>query len=308
MEKAIRVAYGEAVSHLAKVNNKVVVLDADLSNATQTKIFKKEFPERFFNVGIAEENLIGIASGFAYSGLIPFASTFAMFGAGRGFEIIRNQVAYGNLNVKLAFTHAGISVGEDGGSHQSIEDIALMRVLPNMTVIVPSDAIETEKAIFAAAEMKGPVYLRLARPVSEIITKESDKFEIGKANVMCEGEDVCIFACGLMVPFAINSSKLLAKENISVAVINVHTIKPLDTDLVLKYAKKCKLVVAVEEHSIIGGLGSAIAETIVGKTNCKFAQIGLNDCFGHSGDVDGLFKEFGLTPENIIKTVKNNLN
>ena len=307
MGKAIRVAYGEAVAKLGHTNDKIVVLDADLSGATQTKYFKKEFPDRFYNIGIAEENLMGVAAGFAYQGFIPFASTFAVFGTGRAFEIVRNQIAYVNLNVKLALTHAGISVGEDGGSHQSIEDIALMRSLPNMTVIVPCDPIETEKAVSAAAKFVGPVYLRLARPAVEDITKPEDKFEIGKAQILKDGKDACIIACGLMVSRALDAANELAKDGIDTAVINMHTIKPLDKETVLKYNDKCKVLISVEEHSVIGGLGSAIAETIAGTNGAKFTMVGINDKFGHSGNPDKLFEEYRLTKENIIKKIKENI-
>ena len=307
MGKAIRAAYGEAVTKLGATNNKIIVLDADLSNATQTKTFKKEFPDRFYNVGIAESNLMGIASGLAYQGYIPFASTFAVFGTGRAFEIIRNQIAYVNLNVKIALTHSGISVGEDGGSHQSVEDIAIMRALPNMTIIVPCDAIETEKAVKAAAEFNGPVYLRLARPVVEDVTNVDDKFEIGKASILKDGNDACIIACGLMVSKALDAANELTKNGIDTAVINMHTIKPLDKETVLKYNSKCKVIVTAEEHSIIGGLGSAVAETIAGSAGAKFAIVGIEDKFGHSGNPDKLFEEYGLTKDNIIKKVKDNL-
>ena len=305
MGKAIRVAYGEAIAKLGKVNDKIVVLDADLSGATQSKYFKKEFPDRFYNVGIAEENLMGIASGFAYQGFIPFASTFAVFGTGRAFEIVRNQIAYVNLNVKLALTHSGISVGEDGGSHQSIEDIALMRSLPNMTIIVPCDSIETEKAVFAASKHNGPVYLRLARPAVEDVTNIDDDFEIGKASILKDGNDACIIACGLMVSKAVEAAKELTKNGIDTAVINMHTIKPIDKETILKYNSKCKVLVTVEEHSIIGGLGSAVSEVIAGTGKAKFDMIGIEDKFGHSGNPDKLFEEYGLTVDNIIKKVKS---
>ncbi len=307
MGKAIRLAYGEAVTELGHKNDKVLVLDADLSGATQTKFFKKEFPDRFYNVGIAEENLMGIAAGLAYQGYIPFASTFAVFGTGRAFEIVRNQIAYVNLNVKLALTHAGISVGEDGGSHQSIEDIALMRVLPNMTVIVPCDSLETKKAVNAAAEYVGPVYLRLARPAVEDITKPEDKFEIGKAQVLVDGNDACIIACGLMVSRALEAAKELKANGIDTSVVNMHTIKPIDKEAILKYNSKCKVIVTAEEHSVIGGLGSAVAEVIAGTKGSKFVMVGVEDKFGHSGSPDKLFEEYGLTKENIIKKVKDNL-
>ena len=307
MGKAIRAAYGEAVAKLGHTNDKVLVLDADLSGATQTKIFKKEFPDRFYNVGIAEENLMGIAAGLAYQGFIPFASTFAVFGTGRAFEIVRNQIAYVNLNVKLALTHAGISVGEDGGSHQSVEDIALMRSLPNMTVIVPCDAIETEKAVNAAAKHVGPVFLRLARPEVNDVTKVEDKFEIGKAQILKDGKDACIIACGLMVSRAVEAAEELKKDGIDAAVVNMHTIKPIDKETILKYNSKCKVLITAEEHSIIGGLGSAVAEVIAGTGAAKFAMVGIEDKFGHSGNPDRLFDEFGLTKENIIKKVKDNI-
>lgn len=307
MGKAIRVAYGEALAKLGHTNDKIVVLDADLSGATQSKYFKKEFPDRFYNVGIAEENLMGIASGFAYQGFIPFASTFAVFGTGRAFEIVRNQIAYVNLNVKLALTHSGISVGEDGGSHQSIEDIAIMRSLPNMTIIVPCDSIETEKAVISASIHNGPVYLRLARPVVEDITKPDDKFEIGKAQVLVDGNDACIIACGLMVSRAIEAAKELKSDGIDTAVINMHTIKPIDRETILKYNSKCKVIVTAEEHSIIGGLGSAVAEVIAGTSGSRFAMIGIKDRFGHSGSPDKLFEEYGLTAHEIVSAVKNNL-
>lgn len=307
MGKAIRVAYGEAVAKLGHTNDKVVVLDADLSGATQSKYFKKDFPDRFYNVGIAEENLMGIAAGLSYQGFIPFASTFAVFGTGRAFEIVRNQIAYVNLNVKLALTHAGISVGEDGGSHQSIEDIALMRSLPNMTVIVPCDSIETEKAVNATAKYVGPVYLRLARPAVEDITKVEDNFEIGKAQVLLDGNDACIIACGLMVSRAIEAANELKANGIDTAVVNMHTIKPIDKETILKYNSKCKVIVTAEEHSIIGGLGSAVAETIAGTNGAKFAMVGIEDKFGHSGEPTKLFEEYGLTKENIIKKVKDNI-
>ncbi len=305
MGKAIRVAYGEAIAKLGKINDKIVVLDADLSGATQSKYFKKEFPDRFYNVGIAEENLMGIASGFAYQGFIPFASTFAVFGTGRAFEIVRNQISYVNLNVKLALTHSGISVGEDGGSHQSIEDIALMRSLPNMTIIVPCDSIETEKAVFAASKHNGPVYLRLARPAVEDVTNIDDDFEIGKASILKDGNDACIIACGLMVSKAVEAAKELTKNGIDTAVINMHTIKPIDKETILKYNSKCKVLVTVEEHSIIGGLGSAVSEVIAGTGKAKFDMIGIEDKFGHSGNPDKLFEEYGLTVDNIIKKVKS---
>ena len=302
-EKATRNAYGEALVELAKVNDKIVVLDADLSHATMTITFKKEFPERHFNAGIAEANMVNMAAGMSTMGLVPFCSTFAMFGAGRAYEQIRNTIAYPRLNVKVACTHAGISVGEDGGSHQCIEDIALMRVIPGMTVISPADANEARKAVFAAAEMEGPVYLRLARLATPVF-EEDYPFEIGKANVMRDGTDVAVFATGIMVAEAMEAAKLLEAEGKSVAVINVHTIKPIDAECVKKYAEKCGKVVTVEEHSVIGGLGDAVADVLMGKVNCAFKKIGVQDQFGQSGKAKDVLREYGLTADQIAESIK----
>lgn len=307
MGKAIRVAYGETLVELGQVNDKIVVFDADLANATMTSKFKEKFPDRFYDLGIAECNMMGAAAAFAREGLTPFASTFAIFGAGRAFEIIRNSIAYTNLNVKIALTHAGLSVGEDGGSHQSVEDISLMRSLPNMTVIVPCDAIEARKAIITASEMKGPVYIRLARPVVDDITNVDTEFEIGKANVLKEGTDVCIISTGLMVSVSLNAAYELEKQGISTSVVDMHTIKPIDKKLILEMNKNKKMIITVEEHSIIGGLGSAVAEVIAGNPGAKFAMVGINDKFGHSGLPDQLFEEYGLTAENVVNTVIKNI-
>ena len=281
-EKATRAAYGEALVELGQVNEKVVVLDADLAAATMTVTFKKAFPQRHYDMGIAEANMVNVAAGMSTMGLIPFCSTFAMFGAGRAYEQVRNSVAYPHLNVKLAMTHAGVSVGEDGASHQCIEDIALMRAIPGMTVICPADAKEARRAVFAAAEMEGPVYLRLARLATPVF-EEEQPFEIGKANVLREGGDVAVFATGLMVSEALEAAKLLEAQGVRAAVINVHTIKPIDAACVTEYAKKCGRVVTVEEHSVIGGLGDAVADVLMGKVNCKFRKIGVQDQFGQSG-------------------------
>ena len=305
MSTSLRIAYGEALAEAAAKNDNIVVLDADLSHATMTNIFQKSFPERFYNMGIAEGNLMLAAAGFAHTGLIPFVSTFAIFGAGRAYEQIRNSICYTNANVKLALTHAGLSVGEDGGSHQAIEDIALMRVLPNMTILVPCDPIETKKCIKAAVEIDGPVYIRIARPVCNNITTEDTPFVPGKANVLLEGEDVCIITAGLMTPIALDAAKILNNQNISTSVVNMHTIKPLDKDIVLAMAKKCKAIVTVEEHSVIGGLGSAVAEVLAGTGDTKFAMVGIQDKFGKSGDPAGLFEEYGLTKENVARTCKS---
>ena len=307
MGKAIRAAYGETLVELGQVNDKIVVFDADLANATITIKFKEQFPDRFYDLGIAENNLMGTAAAFAREGLIPFASTFAIFGAGRAFEIIRNSIAYTNLNVKIALTHAGLSVGEDGGSHQSVEDIALMRALPNMTVLVPCDAIEARKAVIAASEMQGPVYIRLARPVVDDVTNEDTEFKIGKANLLKDGKDVCIISCGLMVGTSLTAAAELEKLGISTAVVDMHTIKPIDKDMILKMNSSKKLIITVEEHSVIGGLGSAVAEVLAGQQGAKFSMVGINDKFGHSGLPDQLFAEYGLTAENIVNQVKSQL-
>ena len=303
-KKAIRNAYGEALKRLGEINKNVVVLDADLSGSTMTKFFKSAFPDRFFNMGIAEQNLMGAAAGLAIEGKIPFASTFAMFGAGRAFEIIRNSICYPKLNVKVAVTHAGISVAEDGASHQSIEDIALMRYVPNMTVIVPCDAIEAEKAVFAAAEFDGPCYLRMARPNTNIVTNQDTPFKIGKANVLREGKDVCIFACGIVVPEALEAAQMAEKDGISVTVVDLHTIKPIDREIVIEMAKKHKKLISVEEHSIIGGLGSAISEVLTDEYPAKLIRVGIKDTFGESGTVEELIDKYGLSAKAIYDIIK----
>ena len=298
--KAIRVAYGEALAELGAQNEDVVVLDADLSHATMTCLFAEKFPERFFDIGIAEQNMINIAAGLSTMGYIPFVSSFAIFCTGRAYEQIRNSIAYNKLNVKIGATHAGITLGEDGGSHQAFEDLALMRVIPGMTIIVPSDANETVKAVKAASELKGPVYLRLARLPSIVFDKEYP-FEIGKANVLKEGQDLVIFACGIMVDEAIEAALELEKQGINAAVVNVHTIKPIDSETVLRYANTCKNIITVEEHSSIGGLGDAIADVLIGKGDFRFKKIGINDRFGQSGKPLDLLNEYGLTAKNIAK-------
>ena len=293
---ATREAYGKALVELGEQNEKVVVLDADLAGATMTKYFKAAHPDRFFDCGIAEANMMNIGAGLSTMGLIPFCSTFAMFGAGRAYEQIRNSIAYPKFNVKICCSHAGVSVGEDGGSHQSVEDIGLMRLVPGMTVIVPADAKEARKAVFALAEFQGPAYMRLARLATPVF-EEDYPFEIGKANVMREGKDAAVFACGLMVNEALEAAKLLAAEGVEISVINVHTIKPIDAACVTEYAEKCGNVVTVEEHSVIGGLGDAVADVLMGKVNCKFRKIGINDRFGQSG----------LTADQIAERIKETL-
>lgn len=307
MGKSLRVAYGEALVKLGAKNEKVVALDADLAHATMSATFAAAYPDRFYNMGIAEANMMCAAAGFAHTVYIPFASTFALFGSGRAYEQIRNSICYTNANVKFAFSHSGLSVGEDGGSHQSIEDIALMREMPNMTVFVPCDPKETEKAVMAAAEIDGPVYIRVARPVCEDITEEDTPFIPGKANIMRDGNDVCIITAGLMVPIALKAAEELEKEGISAAVVNMHTIKPIDTEIILEMNKKCKGIVTAEEHSVIGGLGSAVAEVLAGNAGAKFERVGIQDKFGKSGKPDQLFAAYGLTAENIIEKCKATL-
>jgi len=300
--KSLRVAYGEALAELGSTNDKVVVLDADLSHATMTSIFASKYPDRFFNFGLAEANMVGAAAGFAHSGFVPFVSTFALFGTGRAYEQIRNSIAYPKANVKFGLSHSGLSVGEDGASHQSIEDIALMRVLPGMTIFVPCDPVETKKAVFAAASKEGPVYIRVARPVVDVITSEETPFIPGKANIMREGSDICIIAAGLMVKDALRAADSLSQKGIHAAVVNMHTIKPIDSDVILDMAERCKAIVAAEEHSVIGGLGSAVAEVLAGCSSAKFARIGIQDAFGRSGKPADLFRAYGLTPEDIERT------
>ncbi len=305
MAKSLRVAYGEALQELGEKYPNVVAMDADLAGATMSGMFKAKFPDRFYDFGIAEANMVCEAAGFAHTGLMPFVSTFALFGAGRAFEQIRNSVCYVNANVKFGLSHSGLCVGEDGGSHQSIEDISLMRSLPHMTVLVPCDPIEMKKAVFAAAEINGPVYIRVARPVVEDITKEDDPFEVGKANVLKEGKDVAIFATGLMVSRALKAAEMLEAEGISAAVVNFHTIKPIDKETILRYANSVKGIVTAEEHTVIGGLGSAVAEVMAGNGTAKFAMVGIQDKFGKSGKPEQLFEAYGLTAENIVKNAKS---
>lgn len=305
--KATRQAYGEALVKLGKINKDVVVLEADLSKSTMTTFFQKEFPNRHFNVGIAEANLMGSAAGLASAGKIPFASTFAMFAAGRAFDQIRNSIVYPNLNVKICPTHAGISLGEDGGSHQSIEDIALMRVLPGMVVLQPADAVETEKIIFEAAKYEGPVYVRLGRLPVPTIYDENYEFKIGKASILTEGNDVAIIATGLLVSEALKASEILKEKGINVRVINMSTIKPLDESAVLSAAKECKLVITSEEHSIIGGLGSAVSEYLSLVHPVKVIRHGINDKFGQSADGNLMLDKYGLRAQNLVDLVLENM-
>lgn len=304
MGKSTREAYGEALAALGRENDKIVVMDADLAGATKTVTFKKAFPDRFYDFGIAEADMICAAAGFAFSGYVPFASTFAIFGAGRAFEQIRNSVAYPGANVKLAFTHAGLAVGEDGGSHQSLEDIALMRELPGMTVFSPCDAAETHKAVRAAAEITGPVFIRLTRPGTDDITDDATPFVPGKALVLRDGTDAAIFATGLMVTRALAAADILAAGGISAAVVNFHTIKPIDEECILSYNANVRAIVTAEDHFIAGGLGSAVAEIIAGKPGARFDRVGVNDRFGQSGSPAKLYEEYGLTAEHIAAKVR----
>lgn len=307
-KKATRQAYGEALVELGKINKDIVVLDADLTKSTKTSMFQKEFPERHFNVGIAEADLMGTAAGLATCGRIPFASTFAMFAAGRGFEQIRNTIAYPKLNVKIAPTHAGISVGEDGGSHQAIEDIAIMRAIPGMVVLCPADAVETKKMVYAAAEYEGPVYIRMGRlDVETIFDEETYDFQIGIANTVRDGNDVTIAATGLMTYEAIKAADILAQEGISVRVINVGTIKPLDGETILKAAKETKFIITAEEHSVIGGLGSAVSEFLSEVYPTKVKKLGIYDKFGQSGKAAELLEKYELTAAKLVAMVKENM-
>ena len=304
-KKATRQSYGETLEKLGEENEKIVVLDADLSAATKTSIFAKKFPNRFFDMGIAEANMIGVAAGMASCEKIPFVSTFAVFAAGRAYDQIRSSVCYPNLNVKICATHCGITVGEDGATHQMLEDIALMRTLPNMMVICPSDDVETKCLIEEISKTKGPVYVRLARLATPVIYEENQKFEIGKAIQIGEGTDATVFATGVVVAEAIKAKEALEKEGIHIRVVDMHTIKPIDRDIIVKSAKETKKLISIEDHSIIGGLGSAIAEVLTEEYPCKLIRMGIKDTFGKSGNAVELLKYFGLTSENIIKCLKN---
>lgn len=302
---ATRDSYGNALAELGKEKENLVVLDADLAAATKTGVFKKAFPDRHIDCGIAECNMVGIAAGIATTGMVPFVSSFAMFAAGRAFEQVRNSVGYPHLNVKIGATHAGISVGEDGASHQCNEDIALMRTIPGMVVINPSDDIEAKAAVRAAYEHEGPVYMRFGRLAVPVINDKPDyKFEIGKGIVLREGSDLAIIATGLCVSSALEAAEKLAADGVNAEVINIHTIKPLDEELIIAAAKKCGKVVTVEEHSVIGGLGSAVCDVLSEKCPTPVKKIGVNDCFGESGPANELLVKYGLDGEGIYKSIK----
>ncbi|MCR4755784.1 MAG: transketolase family protein [Lachnospiraceae bacterium] len=302
---ATRESYGNALVECAEDFPDLVVLDADLAGATKTGVFKKAYPDRHIDCGIAESNMTGIAAGLATCGKIPFISSFAMFAAGRNFEQVRNSIGYPHLNVKIGATHAGVTVGEDGATHQCNEDIALMRTIPGMTVIVPSDDIEARAAVRAALELKGPVYLRFGRAAVPVINdKPGYKFEIGKGVKLREGSDVTIVATGICVDSAVNAAELLAADGIQADVINIHTIKPIDKDIILESAKKTGKVVTVEEHSVIGGLGSAVCDVLAENLPTPVKKIGVQDVFGESGSAGELVKKFGLDGESVYKTIK----
>jgi transketolase len=304
MGKATREAYGEALRELGARYKDIIVLDADLSKSTKTNVFAKEFPTRFFNVGIAEQNLMGTAAGLAAAGKIPFVSTFAMFAAGRAFEQVRNSICYPKLNVKIAATHAGLTVGEDGATHQAIEDISLMRSIPNMTVIVPADATETHQAMVFAAEYKGPVYLRLGRMGVPDVFGDGYQFQHGKAVQLAEGADVTLIATGVMVAPARRAADELTQSGISARVLNVHTIKPIDKEAITAAAKDTGAIVTCEEHSIIGGLGSAVAEVLVENMPVPMERVGVLDVFGESGTPDALLAKYNLTTADIVRAAK----
>jgi len=301
---ATRDAYGNTLVALGRENDRVVVLDADLSGSTKTGVFAKEFPQRFFNAGIAEANMVGMAAGLAAGGMLPFASTFAVFAAGRAFEQIRQSVAYPGLNVKIVATHGGITVGEDGGSHQSVEDLAIMRSLPNMTVLCPADGPETEAAIRAIAAYDGPVYVRLGRAKVPVVFKDGCDFTIGKGAVLRDGSDLTFVTTGLMTAQALAAAEILAEENISARVVHLGSIKPIDVDLVLKAARETGAVVTAEEHSILGGLGGAVCEVLAEGCPTPVERVGMRDVFGQSGTAEELLAHYGLTPAHLVEAAE----
>lgn len=304
-KKATRQSYGEALLELGKKNKNVVVLDADLSGATKTDLFAKEFQDRFLDMGIAENNMFATAAGLATCGKIPYSSTFAVFAAGRSYDQIRNSICYPKLNVKICATHCGITVGEDGATHQMIEDISLMRTLPNMTVISPSDDVQTKWAIEKIVDIDGPVYVRLARMKTPIIYEENQTFEIGKAVQIGEGMDATVFATGVTVAEAIKAQEELKQQEIDIRVVDIHTIKPIDREMIIRCAKETKKLISIEDHNIIGGLGSAISEVLTEEYPCKLLRLGIKDTFGKSGKAEELMQYFGITAKNIIDEIKN---
>ena len=301
---ATRAGYGKALVELGKIRDDFVVMDADLAAATQTGMFKKEFPDRFYDCGIAEQNMMGIAAGIATTGKKVIVSSFAMFAAGRAFEQVRNSIGYPHLNVIIGATHAGISVGEDGATHQCLEDIALMRTIPGMTIINPADEVEARKAVYAAMELDGPVYMRFGRLAVPVVFDEDYKFEVGKANTLRDGSDVTVIATGLMVKEALEAYDLLKAEGISARIINMATIKPIDKDIIIKAAKETGAIVTAEEHSVIGGLGGAVSEVVCEECPVPVVKLGVYDTFGHSGPAAKLLDEFGLRAVNIVEKAK----
>lgn len=299
-----RDGFGEGVVELGRKNNDVVVLSADLTDSTRANWFKKEFPGRFFGLGVAEQDMFGTAAGFALMGKIPFACTFGVFASGRAWDQIRVSIAYMNLNVKIIGTHGGISVGPDGATHQALEEISLMRIMPNMTIVVPCDALEAKRATIESANHKGPVYIRLGRSSVPLITKETDDFKIGKANIIRDGKDISIFACGHMVYESMLACDELEKSGIAARLINMHTPKPIDRDCIIRAAKETGAIVSVEEHTIAGGLGSAISEVVIENCPVPIKFVGIRDKFGLSGEPDELFEYFGLKSKNIVKAAK----
>ncbi len=301
MKKATRQSYGEALLELGKKNKDVVVLDADLAGATKTELFAKEFPERFFDIGIAEADMMGTAAGLSTCGKIPYVSTFAMFAAGRSYDQIRNSICYPNLNVKICATHAGITVGEDGATHQMIEDLSLMRTIPNMKVLSPSDDTQTKWIIKEISKINGPIYVRLARLATEEIYDENQKFEIGKAIQHGDGTDGTIFATGVTVQEALKAQKILQEKGVNVRVVDMYSIKPVDRDMIVKCAKETKKLVSIEDHNVIGGLGSAISEILTDEYPTKLIRLGIKDVFGRSGKAEELMKYYGIIADNIIE-------
>ena len=302
---ATRQSYGEALESLGEKNGDIVVLDADLSSATKTNIFAKKFPERFINVGIAEQNMMGIAAGLTSFNKIPYVSTFAAFAAGRGYDQIRNSIAYPNLNVKICATHAGVTVGEDGATHQMLEDLSLMRSIPNMIVISPSDDTQTKWVIEEVSKIKGPVYVRLSRLATPVIYDENQKFEIGKSVQIGEGTDASVICTGVTVSEALKAKKALEEKGINIRVIDMHTIKPIDREMIIKCAKETKKIITVEDHNIIGGLGSSVCEVLLEEYPVKVTRLGVKDTFGKSGKAEELIKYFGIDEESITKRVYN---
>ena len=305
-KKATRQSYGEALLELGRKFEDVVVLDADLSTATKTSIFAKEFPDRFFDMGIAEQNMVGTAAGLATTGKVPYVSTFAMFAAGRAYDQVRNSICYPNLNVKICATHSGITVGEDGATHQCIEDISLMRTIPNMKVLSVCDDVETKWAVEEIYKIKGPVYLRLGRLSVPKVYNEGQKFKIGKAIQFGEGKDATIFATGVTVQEALKAQEILKEKGLDARVVDIHTIKPIDEEMIVKCAIETKILISIEDHNIIGGLGSSISEVLTTKRPAKLIRLGIKDTFGRSGKAEELMQKYGIVSENIVDTILKN--